>query len=126
MDKKNEGELFEVSFFLGVMVFVLSLIFDEERNIAILHHSHLFYSVTVVVIFAILGIFSSVMGSILSGFTLSLSLHAIFLGNGIQDIFFWKDIFDFFDISSTSIKIIFLLVLSLVSAADSLTTLLTE
>lgn len=73
-----------------------------------------------VISLAAIGALNGLLGPVVAGFTLSATLHAYVAGEGLQDIFFWKDVFEFFEISTPWLKVIILVATSLFSVADAL------
>ena len=66
--------------------------------------------------FIVVGGLFSIAGTLISGFNLAAVVYSAFFAGGIDNVFFWKDIFDFFDINLFIIRV-FLLIVSAFSGA---------
>lgn len=78
------------------------------------------YTMNVLYVFILFGIANALSGTIAAGFTISASIHAFVIGEGLPDVYIWKDIFEFFDISSAPIKFLLLIAMTLASAGEAI------
>ncbi|MDR4469873.1 MAG: hypothetical protein MRJ68_16510 [Nitrospira sp.] len=82
------------------------------------------YTMNVLYVFILFGIVNALFGTIASGFTISASVHAFMIGKGLPDVYIWKDIFEFLDISSAPIQFLLLIAMALASAGEAISTFL--
>jgi hypothetical protein len=68
----------------------------------------------------LLGLANSLLGPISAGFAISSAIHTLVVNGDFNGIFLWKDIFEFFDISSTPMKLLILVAAGLAGAVEAL------
>lgn len=65
-------------------------------------------SISTVILFCLFGLANCLLGSIISGFTISAAIHSYFITGTLDNIFVWKEIFEFVEISNAPIKFMIL------------------
>lgn len=78
------------------------------------------YFLNVVFVFVGIGLANAMLGTIVTGFTISASVHAFVMGNGLPDIYIWKNIFEFLDVSSAPLQILIIVAMALASAGEAI------
>lgn len=76
------------------------------------------FPISSIVFFVSIGLLNCIGGTILSGVTLSLCLHAYFSGAGVDYIFIWKDIFEFVEVKYALVKYAILIVSVLMGSVE--------
>jgi hypothetical protein len=100
--------MYLIGFFVGGLLLTGLLIKYSLSGISL--------AITVCSLFIVIGGLFSIAGPLISGFNLAAVVYSIFFGGGIDNVFFWKDIFELFDINSFIIRV-FVLIFSAFSGA---------
>jgi hypothetical protein len=99
----------------GTLIFY-SMVISFIATIAIMKNSD--SSMVVVLVFIGAGVFNAALGSIGAGFTLTVAAHALVSGHTLNDIFIWKEFFEFFEIRNIYMMGLMLVTTSLLSVSD--------
>jgi hypothetical protein len=67
-------------------------------------------------VLSVIGLLNAILGTVVAGFTISAALYLLVSDGTLKDIFFWASFFEFFSITSTGIKLLIAVGISLLSA----------
>lgn len=108
---------------VGLALFIAIVMAGVYAGLRKLGYEQLIPAGAAVVIFCLIGLAISLLGPIISGYTLSAVAYSLITGDSTIDVFLWKELFDFLNISSTFLKVIVMIVLSIASASDTISTI---
>ncbi|RXK87880.1 hypothetical protein EST62_05035 [Chlorobaculum sp. 24CR] len=102
--------MYLIGFFVGGLLLSGLLISYSMNGVAM--------AITVCSLFIVIGGLFSIAGPLISGFNLSAVIYSLFFNGGIDDVFFWKNIFDFLNIDTLIVRIMILLVSAFSGAVE--------
>ncbi len=118
--EKEDEAVLHVTICFGLPLIITLFAYFGLTELGLGKFGNIVLGATIVVIFCVAGALNAILGPIAAGFTLTAFLHALIIGEGFNNIYIWKEFFEFFNINGVSMKIIVLLVTGLLSSYDTM------
>ncbi|MDX2299988.1 MAG: hypothetical protein NW204_09705 [Xanthomonadaceae bacterium] len=114
-----KGKIRAAYIFLVVLTFMLIIVlYVPPRNFPMAT-----YCANVLIAFVVIAITNAILGTIAAGFTISATIHSYLTGSGLPDVYLWKDVFEFLEISSQPMRLLLLVAAALTSSAEAISDL---